>query len=147
MFFILDKMKYRRQMNKLNNEIKDIDKHFSNQIKKARKEGNKEEDAIAIIQEGSFECLLIQHEKDILTTSYLTGLANKLIIPLPNKDSDNWKEHASHYRTLLTDKGIYDLRGRIRREQKERSEVFLRWIMALTGIGGVLIGLISTIKN
>jgi hypothetical protein len=85
-------------------------------------------------------------EEDIenLIYWYLSVQAQKLRLLLPeSSDSWQWSKHRGHF--MLKPAEVQKLRSAIRAERKERSELAFRWLTGITGLIGVLIGLLAII--
>jgi hypothetical protein len=88
----------------------------------------------------------------ILQTKYLTALAEKHLIPVPEGSSpldergnDKWTT-AKHSAILyLNSDGIRELCLALRANRRERLELARSWLTSLTGLIGVLIGLLAII--
>jgi hypothetical protein len=109
------------------------------------------------------EALLCKEEHEIaplndlvakLVSDRLIAQGKKYLIPVPMEDlnirlgkteSENWKVSLRTYQRYLTPSAIVALRSTIRAERKERTELAFRWLTALTGLIGVLIGLLAII--
>jgi hypothetical protein len=82
----------------------------------------------------------------ILMTWYLIDIAEKLMIEVPHPSPPDWREAEFHlHRVYLTETSIFKLRAAIRTERKERSELARSWLSSITGLIGVLIGLLAII--
>jgi hypothetical protein len=83
-----------------------------------------------------------------LQTEHLVTQAENLMLPVPARTQANgcWEQLLPMAKLTLTIEARNQLLSRIREEQKARTEAWLRWvplITALTGLGGVVIGLVS----
>ncbi len=78
-------------------------------------------------------------------TDRLAFLAQENLIPLPPLDpaEEVWVRSPVTGRRQLSQAAATELRATIRKEQRERSELTFRWLAALTGIIGAIIGLVS----
>jgi hypothetical protein len=81
----------------------------------------------------------------ILMTDYLTDAAEKLMIEIPHPSPPEWAKSDIHSRVYLTPPAINKVRAAIRTERKERSELARSWLSSITGLIGVLIGLLAII--
>lgn len=111
-----------------------------------KKRGAKQEEIEFITHE--YWSLDDQYQEDIssLVTQALLRKARKLMLPTPELGDENmWKRCQYFNRSILTEKGIAELRGTIRREQKETREIYLPWITALAGLVGIITGLVAII--
>lgn len=84
-----------------------------------------------------------------LVTSYLLSKANKRFLPYPSyrEGEDPWERGHFTGKRYLTEKGISELRSRIRKEDRERFDLFLKIAAGLTGVIGALTGLIAIMKS
>ena len=83
-----------------------------------------------------------------LHTDYLRKIANKMILALPNrKDETLWDKPSGYSKSILTNKGIFELKRQIRLEKKEKRDIAFSWISLLIGLLGAAIGLISVLKK
>jgi hypothetical protein len=71
-------------------------------------------------------------------SDYLILEANRLFIPLPDRD-----KQVGGLKYVLTRDAINELRSAIRAEKKARAERFLMWVPGIVGILGAAIGLAS----
>ena len=69
------------------------------------------------------------------------------MLPVPpfSTKSEEWKESSFDGRYHLSSEGIIELRSALRLVRKERSELARSWLTSLTGLIGVLIGLLAII--
>lgn len=88
---------------------------------------------------------LVEDELMVLVSSYWISVAHRLLIPIPKYETegDTWERARSTGRYYLTRPALAELRTAIRKEQKERHEVWLLWLAALTGLIGALTGLVA----
>ena len=72
-------------------------------------------------------------------------LAEHLLVPTPTFDAkgDAWEQSDVSQKYRLSKTASADLRAAIRKEQRERSELFFRWVSGLTGLVGAAIGLVA----
>lgn len=96
-----------------------------------------------------FQCevsQLNQWRRDLVTREYQRKLDN-LSVPMPSqKDSQLWERVSTAEGDTvwcLTVDGELAARAALREEQKHRREVKAFWLTWITGLGGVLIGVIS----
>jgi len=82
-----------------------------------------------------------------LQSTYLVSKAEKMFLPIPdfNRDSEKWERSDISGRYHLTRAAMRELVSAIRTERKESSEVARAWLTGLTGLFGVLIGLLAVI--
>ena len=102
-----------------------------------------------IDRDAMFESDLMDDEIESLASRYLIQSAQSLLLPIPeySRDGDAWVESKITGRFRLTRTAMSTLRSKIRIERKERRESSMLWIAALTGVLGVLTGLIAVWKS
>jgi hypothetical protein len=81
----------------------------------------------------------------ILMSDYLIDAAEKLMIEVPHPSPPEWERSNLHSRVYLSQASRHKLRAAIRTERKERSELARSWLSSITGLIGVLIGLLAII--
>ncbi|WP_264313136.1 hypothetical protein [Pseudomonas putida] len=92
-----------------------------------------------------------QWRRDLITREYRRKL-DRLSVPMPSyKNDDFWESVRSEIteeeiRCLTTD-GEVAARAALREEQKHRREVKAFWLTWITGIGGIVIGVVSAWPN
>ncbi|WP_160115824.1 hypothetical protein [Bosea lathyri] len=86
---------------------------------------------------------------DQIHSERLTRRAMRLRVPLPT-DQDNWSRSNWNGRSSLTDAAFHNLRGAVRKEALEQRASWEWWlktlgtaVTALTGLGGVVIGILA----
>jgi hypothetical protein len=91
--------------------------------------------------------LLIDDDIYQLECDYVQRQAERLVLSVPkfSEISDQWEKSPFTERWRLTRPTMLELRSGIRAEKKERSELFRSWLTGLTGLIGVLIGLLAVI--
>jgi len=89
-----------------------------------------------------------------LETNYWRRKAGRYHVPTPERGNDedsNWKfiedRQDGHKYWYLTEIGIFAVRKLIREEEKYKRDNLLAYIAALTGVGGVVIGILSSIHR
>lgn len=90
---------------------------------------------------------LYQWRRDLITREYRRRL-DRLSVPMPSyKDNRNWEmvdcAITGEEIRCLTTEGEVAARAALREEQKHRREVRAFWLTWITGLGGMLIGVIS----
>jgi hypothetical protein len=98
------------------------------------------------------EIAIIDDNITQLTSEYLVSRAERyqLLVPQIDRKDGKWESSSVTGRYRLTQAAILELRSAIRAEEKERSELTRSWLAsiapiigALTGLVGVLIGLLT----
>ena len=114
-------------------------------IDKARANGANAEELHNIGYDFHIESIPLEDEMIQLNHAYYVKLAHRLLIPVPKFtiEGGDWVELESRPgRYHLAPQVLHELRATIRREKKERRDGWLIWITALTGLLGVLSGLL-----
>ena len=145
--------RYRLKLQKFFNEKKKQQDLYSREIKKAHKQNKSPQEIHMIKHEEFYEVETIQEKIDILITNYLRNKANILFVPLPDYDDKKmWTECSMiSQQKVLTTLGISTIKTAIRKEWKERTELYLMWatfiVVSLTGIIGAITGLVAVLKK
>jgi hypothetical protein len=116
-------------------------------VSEALAENQSREDREQIELHDMREIQLVEDEIYSLHTNFLIKKANRPIVPTPDwSDDDYWTDSRELGYRYLTAEGTIKLRAAIRAEKKLRLERILVWapmIGAITGLVGVLTGLIA----
>lgn|SRR5574341_169174 len=117
-------------------------------IEEAEKKGGHEAGNEAY-QTESNEYQYLDEQIDLLKTQYLRSIANKMSLPIPvmNSDEGYWETGHVTPEWRLTNKGITEIRRSIRKERKERVELFSLWASLLIGVIGALTGFFAVLKK
>lgn len=123
-------------------------KECNEAMQKAMKEsGKKGEDLSLVRQQYLHDMGEIEDGIRELWQERLSSILNRLKIPHPSLgDNSMWADNYFGM-PIWTDRAIYEMQKTIRRERHERAEMFFKWVTALTGLGGVAIGVIAIIKG
>jgi hypothetical protein len=133
----MNKIQFWLKIRKLQKEKSKIYNEYKN-----KKVGKKGEELQLISHEYSAEVDLIDDEIWELHTNYIRKNAAQLIIPLPNDDSC-WKKSKITGLNLLSAKGVYEMKNKIRIEYN----LWLSYVAALTGVLGAATGLLAVWSN
>ena len=139
-------VKNRIELHKLNTKVRALEKFYWGLAKDAKKEGKGRNEIDDIY--GNFFSELGPYRLDLylLKSSILTIKASKYNVSLPDRDKKElWGTTFDD--SYLTDKGRFIVNKAIREELKERLNTFTQIITVLAGLIGVLIGLITVLKN
>ena len=143
-------LSYRFSLNKLYRKRNRIDKQYKKEYEKAKKDkdnGKKQE--ISLV--ASTERDEIGDDIRYLEHRYLTSVAERLLLPVPPFVSEErgglWEQTQMTGKWCLTSEGIRKLRGEIRTEKKERTELLARWISIIIGLIGAITGLMAVILD
>jgi hypothetical protein len=141
---MIEAIKYRWQLRKLNRKCDELSRLYKERIEKAQ--SSKEKDDLQA--DAGSEILPIKEEIDSLQTKRFLRLANKLLVPIPEHSNKKMCcERDYGYRYILTDKGIWEIKKLIRREKRERREGFIVWLPALAGILASITGLAAVLTR
>lgn len=146
---MIEYLKYRIGISKLFKQRDKLHASFSEDIRKAH-DGKKPEADIELIKaDAMFEEQMVDEEISIIVTNNLIRQANRHFVPIPPHSEQNmWSQcNVISNRYVLTNDGITRLRSTLRSEQKERNEMWLTILAALTGIVGALTGLVSVMNR
>lgn len=143
---MIDYLRYRWNLLKLQTKQKKDQRFYKGLIKEATQEDQDKDQIEALHAEASGSYWDTQEELRILTQRHLLATATKLMVPIPDmkKQDDKFWEHRNGRHTL-TDQGVAYLKTAIRAERKQRTDVYMPWIFALTGLIGALTGLLAII--
>jgi len=139
---------YKKALIRLNRNRDTESKALSKSIEEAKRTGGLEK-AREVYQSESFELDMINEEIAVLKTRYLRYRAEKKSLPIPQMNDKDGLWETGHYtgRWYLTNKGITELLSLIRKDRKERMEIFSYWVAILFGLIGAITGLIAVIKR
>jgi hypothetical protein len=147
---MFDWLRYRYRLSQLQRERREIRVRYEDEVRIAKQQNKSEEDISQLwvstdknLEEQQVQIFLIE-------TNYLVSKSERLLIALPRIDEDQidnekwrWSPRLGQY--YLTPEGMTEVRAAIRADKKERSEVARSWLPGLTGLIGVLIGLLAII--
>lgn len=134
---MFETIKYRCQLHKLEKESSKIQKQYAK-----HKDGLSGEELQRVHAEESSVIWPVLEEIDQLKTRRFCQIANRLMVPLPDrKDKELWEEQHYSRGRVLTSKGIWELKKLIRQEKCEGREVLAAW----TGIIGAITGLVAVL--
>lgn len=97
----------------------------------------------------SQEIGLIDEEIGFLLSQQYRRKADELQIPTPpfSESNGKWMEGEYTGKWRLSPEQVHKLRAAVRKEQKERWEIWQTRLTLLIGFGGMLIGLVSVLKK
>jgi len=134
-------IKYRWKLYELNKQYENVTEKY----KQLKKDVKGDEYAMLHTEEGS-EVVPLLEEMDALKTRRFCQIADNLMVPLPDsKDESLWSDRYYGKGKNLTINGIWELKKFIRQEKRERREGFMVWLAALTGIIGIITGLVAVV--
>jgi len=144
---MLDWLRYRYDLWRLHNEKRAVHRYNARSWRRARR-GKDITEAVENIKTHKWRNdLLIDDEIYQLESDYVQRQAERLLLSVPrfSEISNQWEESSFTKRWRLTRPTMLQLRSAIRAEKKERSELARSWLASLTGLIGVLIGLLAII--
>ena len=124
---MIEAIKYRWQLRKPNRKRDELSRFYADKEAESKSSQDKE----IIRADAGDEIVSIIEEIDSLQTKRFCQLANRLLVPIPDRSN----------------KGIWEIKKLIRQEKRERSEGFIVWIPALTGIIGAITGLAAVLTR
>jgi hypothetical protein len=141
---------------RINHSLRSLQRSFSIDIKEARRKGEWQK-ARDLEEQEWIETSGYFGQLELLDTNYWQRRARRFHIPVPERngtEDKNWKfiedREDSHKYWHLTDAAKFEIYRLIREERKHRREGRLAYITAsaqilaaLTGIGGVIIGILA----
>ena len=143
---MIDTIKFRWRLNRLYAKRYKALKDYRKDIAEAKKQKENKEKIEGLVNEEQFTYQEYQDEITSLVTDHLRLKARKLMIPLPDfGDENSWERSGFSNRYILTEKGIFDLKTKIRNEQKENLQLYLPWLTLMVGVIGSLTGLFAII--
>ena len=143
---MLDYLRYKRQTHKIIKEISNNDKFYGKKIEEEKKKCTTKDEIGKLYAEWRGVNDGPETELKVAMTRYLTAKATKYNVPIPEKSNEElWEDYFGYQ--FLTEKGHFELNKTIRQELKERLEIWIPIITALTGLIGVFIGLISILAR
>lgn len=118
-------------------------------LRAAENKHESREQIAALTSDYRFEDDIIEDEINMMISRYWISKAQHLFLPTPSKEDPTMWSEASNMpdRKVLTHEGITKIRSQVRAERKEQMEMCLPWLTALTGLIGVLIGLVAILRK
>jgi hypothetical protein len=140
---MFDELRFRYKIWRLHKSRRASLKRYGVTIENARRRNAGESEILRIAQDEKLDDTLDRDQIAKLQMRHLLDQADKLLIPRPEvKIGETWIESpVSGYH--LNPDTTRDLRDAIRKERKERSEVFRLWLGTIGGIIGALTGIIG----
>lgn len=142
---MLNYIKDKIELFKANQNIRKTEKYYLRKLDVAEKAKKSEEECEQIFQ----EMVYVKHEYEDQVKSVLSSMlirkAEKLNVPIPVYDDDEMWE--GKRKDFLSDVGRRLVSKAVRQEIKERIDVLIPIITAITGLVGAVIGLFSILKK
>jgi hypothetical protein len=127
-------------------ELMRLERRAHEEIAEARAQGKRGDDLDRLLSEWSSEVRWAKEEWKHLLTLSLVNEARKRVIPVwPHAEHPEYWEEGELYRSLLTDKGIHELRMAIRADQKGEWELRLAIAALIVGALGAATGLAAVL--
>ena len=140
-------LKNKKEIYKLNKAIDKLSKKHTKELREARKNKVQQDTIYEMRNFHSHEYFEYYDEIRAIKTNILRRKANKYNIPMPDySDDEVWCTNMYGER-YLEQEAEYKLSKQIRQDFKERLEIWIPIITALTGLIGVFIGLIAVIAG
>lgn len=146
---MIDYLRYRMALRKLSKQKRKIRRAYTKDLASARAAGKNINDLRSLESDAWFEESMVDEEIALLITDFLVSKADKHFISTPSRKEEGMWEQCEKIseRYVLTKAGISAVRSTIRAEAKERRDLFLPVIAALTGIIGTITGMIAVLKK
>jgi hypothetical protein len=142
---IADWLYYRYKLSRLHKEKRDLSQSFDKTYDQATEQQKPKNDLDQLVVSFAEDLHEISARIGILQTEYLTNLAEKRLIPVPEGSSpldargnDKWKTAPHGAILYLNDDGIRELRVALRADSRARLELARSWLTSLTGLIGLL---------
>ena len=134
-------IKYRGELQTLEREIRKIQQRYAGLGK-----GLSGTELQELHADESSEVSPLLEDIEVLKTRRFVKIADRLMVPLPDRnDEELWEDSTCGTTKVLTAKGYWELKTLIRQDKRERSQLALMWLAALTGIIGVTTGLLAVL--
>lgn len=144
---MFEKTKYKRSVGKLLKRQKVDSQKHAEKIKAARKAGKKGHDIQYMEHCAWHDYTEYRDGIHELMTSYLRKAANRLLVPTPDYDDKKmWYQSQITGETLLTTEGYDALLSDIMRRKKDNRDLWLPWVVVLTGLIAAVTGFIAALK-
>jgi hypothetical protein len=148
---MLDWLYYRYQLSRLHKEKRNLSRSHQKAYDQATEQQKPKYELDRLVLSFADDWQIHADRVGILETTYLTSMAEKRRIPVPQgslpldaRGNDKWRitKHGAAY---LNDDGIRELYVALRADRRERLELARSWLTSLTGLIGALIGLLAII--
>lgn len=134
-------LRFRYKIWSLEKDIRKISKAYETDIKNARKQKASSAEMESIRQGKQFELSMANEEIMEAHTDWLSEIAHRLMIPIPNaweeSGKDKWVEGTA-VRRYLNEHGMSEVRAAIRAERKARAELIVMWVPMISGVAGLI---------
>jgi hypothetical protein len=140
---MLDELRFRYKIWRIHKRRRASIRRYKARIERARRQNASESEILDIAQDEKAEDTLDQDEIAKLQMRHLLNQANKFLIPRPEVKIGETRIESPVSGYHLNPATAEALKDAIRKERKERSEVFRLWLGAIGGIIGALTGIIG----
>lgn len=142
---MINYLKDKIEIYKANQNIRKVDRHYSPILASAEKAKRDRQECEDIAAEWYYTTREYKDQIERVLSRMLIRKAERLNVPTPDYDcEDMWVGKEREY---LNGKGRRVVGKAIRMEIKERLEVWIPLVTAVTGLLGVVIGLIAIFKK
>lgn len=146
---MLDGLRYTFQLRRLQANRRRLRKKYKKLYDEAKQQDKSREELMTLLETQDHEIDPVDEDIWHLQMNYLLEKAENNFVPTPdfNTETGEWIESYATNRWRLSPDALAKVRTDIRREQKERREVWLTWLTPLTGFIGALIGLVAILSD
>ena len=142
---------YKRELSELSKKKDRERKEFTQKVEEARKEGGSAK-VHEVSQTERVELDFILEDIAILKTNYLWQKLNKTIYSMPQKpyatgQNNFWQQSHMTGEWYLTEQGCIKVHNLLEKVSKEKRGKYSFWVSMVFGFIGLLIGLISVVKD
>jgi hypothetical protein len=141
LYYIKDKI----ELFKLYRKIRKVENYYLRKIEEAGRAGKSYDECDVIALQMFSEKRDYEVQIKSILSSALIRRACRLNVPIP--DFDDGEKWDGKRKDFLSDIGRREVGKAVRKELKERIDVLIPIITAITGLIGVVIGLIAVIKK
>jgi len=138
---------YRKELSKLNKQKKELEIEYSNLEKSYVGQDDQGHLSFA-----GYDLLEFSKSIEYRQTLYFRSISDKMLIPMPDPmeqgmySSFDFDDENGAVK-ILTAKGVYHLKTKIREEKKAKREIVAFWFSICTGLIGATIGLVSVLTK
>ena len=140
--FFKDKL----ELKKAKEQLKDEERPYLEDLKKAKKEGKSQDEIDMLVAEMRAVCQPYEFDVNLLESQHILNQAHKLYLPAPDYEDENMYDRVFNYR-ILNERGKLHLMKNIQKEKRERTDILLKRISIFIGLIGALTGLVAVWKN
>ena len=142
---IKENLIYKKRLKELKNKYHNCLDSYSASIENTKK--HNPQDLIRLFGERQADCLEYEFQLKKHISNHLLSRAQKLYVQKPDiNDVQMWEEQFRDECLILSEKGLAEIDSAILKKRKERMQVWLPLISALTGLIAALIGFFALFK-